>query len=115
MNINTGEAVIPAGSDYVEIFVNPADDTVVEPAETVYLALQDVFDGSYVVGGNGYTTVIIGDNDYVPGASASGTVNTVEGSSTPGTWKCGAGGSLREPMCILISGGRTAQSFPFSR
>jgi hypothetical protein len=85
VDINNGIAVIPAGSDFIDISVNPVDDTLVEPTETVYLALQDVFDGSYVVAGNGYTTVTIQDNDYVSGASAGGNANATEG-SIPGSW-----------------------------
>ncbi len=56
-----GSQVIPAGASSVDVTITPVDDTLVEGAETLTLALSDT--GSYDVGPNASATVTIQDND----------------------------------------------------
>ena len=54
---------IPVNASYLDVEIRPLDDFEAEGPETVRIALKDVTDGTYVVGGNGFAELTINDND----------------------------------------------------
>ncbi|WAS05959.1 pre-peptidase C-terminal domain-containing protein [Gloeomargaritales cyanobacterium VI4D9] len=61
----TGTVTFAAGASTVDILVNPIDDTLVEPSETVILTLLG--SSTYQIGTSNTATVTILDNDVFPG------------------------------------------------
>ena len=61
----SGSVTIPAEAYYVDLFVNPVDDDVVEPNEEVTITLREV-DGDLGTGTTQTATVTIEDNDVIP-------------------------------------------------
>jgi DNA/RNA endonuclease YhcR with UshA esterase domain len=60
-----GTVTFAAGASTVDILVNPIDDTLVEPSETVILTLLG--SSTYQIGTSNTATVTILDNDVLPG------------------------------------------------
>ncbi|RPE08110.1 DUF11 domain-containing protein [Chitinophaga lutea] len=87
----TGSAVIPAGSNSVDITLVPVDDQVIENTESVQMTVNTATSPSfgYIQHPTGYTTVInISDDDNIPAnlvlavSSANGAEPAVNGSFT---------------------------------
>jgi FG-GAP-like repeat/Calx-beta domain len=81
--------MIAANALFADVNITPFDDVFVEGSETVNLTLMN--NVSYLLGG-GYNSnsavVTIADNDFLPTVSiAAQTINTAEGSTTPGVFR----------------------------
>jgi hypothetical protein len=95
--------IIPAGASYASIVVNPIDDVISEPNETVILTLSS--SGSYTIG-SGSATITITDNDGSAVTVAATDANASETASDPGVFTITRTGSTASAVTVnfIISG-----------
>jgi hypothetical protein len=108
----SNSVIIPAGTNSVDILVNPVDDDTPEPAESVILTLASVSAGAYV-GSPASATVWITDNDSTTNSPIVSLVT-----SAPIAWQGGDPGlftvsrdrNTNQDLVISYSVGGTAVS-----
>jgi Calx-beta domain len=105
----SGTAVIPAGQTSVTIPVNPVDDGLAEPTESVHLTL--VAQPQYAVGSPGADTVFIRQSGRrLPVVTATATTPTTsEAGGPPGVFTVSrSGGSFADPLAVAFTLGGDA-------
>jgi len=107
----TGTVTFTAGSSTALIDINPVNDTLVEPSETVILTL--VNSSNYLVGTSNRATVTILDNDVLPTVTIAATdaeaAETNSGqTANPGRFTLTRTGSTSSALTVNYSIGGTA-------
>ena len=100
----TSTVVIPAGAANVSFSVTAADDSVVDPGETVVAMIAE--GPGYSLGSPGAATLTIGDNDVVVGNDDFANRSTLVALSTAGT-NVNATKEAGEPSHAGNAGGRS--------
>ena len=95
-----GTVTIPAGQNSATILVNPIDDNVVDPDETVTLVLEATT-GEYILGANTTASLIIKDND--PKVNIMAVSNAMEGGEVPGSFNVTLNASSASPITVLYN------------